>query len=68
MYVQTDDPKFIRDTKSNAILNKDIDSYRVYKQLQTMSKQITTLEKTVELLRQQLLIVNNKLLELNKNG
>lgn len=68
MHIQTEDPKFVRDANSNALLNKDVDGYRVFKQMQVMNKQINSLQKTIEMLQQQVININNRIAKLENHG
>lgn len=69
MYLKTDDPKLLRDSNSNAIINNDTEGYRQFLQARQTSKTLSQLQKTIESLQKQVDSLSKKIDRLEqKNG
>ena len=69
MFVKTNDPKLLRDTNSNAIINNDTEGYKQFLKNRDLSKTLLQLQKQIDLLTKQVDVLNRKIDRLEqKNG
>jgi len=50
----TNDTSFVKDTRSNALLNTDLESLHEYKQKRKQAKLITSMQEEINMLKEEL--------------
>jgi len=54
MYAKTEDPDFVRDERSGALINTNVNAYRLYKQQRSSQTHIKNLDYEIDSLRNEI--------------